>query len=60
MGSAEGEAGMGGNMYKVTYKESDWNEIYECGNINMVAALIVDLVNRKGYDESNFKIEWVN
>jgi hypothetical protein len=47
-------------MYKVTYKESDWNEIYECGNINMVAALIVDLVNRKGYDESNFKIEWVN
>lgn len=47
-------------MYKVTYKESDWSEIYECANIQSVAALITDLVNRKGYDESLFVIVWIN
>lgn len=47
-------------MYKVTYRESDWTEIYECSNIRMVAELITALVNRIGYDESQFTIDWID
>jgi hypothetical protein len=47
-------------MYKLTYKDADLTEEYECENIHFVAIVITDLVSHKGYDESQFKIEWVN
>jgi len=46
-------------MYRVTYQEDRNSEVYECENIQLVAVLIFDLVNRKGYNESLFKIEFV-